>query len=101
MGVTQSRQLDVARALGSLEDLDRETRAVFAGDVVRIPDPHFAALGWHAVVLLRPAVLEGFAEFGDCWTIQNRHLRFALALFLTGLGRGVGSDPVERTGALR
>ena len=83
MGVTESRQVEVARALGSLEDYDRESRAISTGDVVRTPDPHFAALGLHAVVLLRPAVLSGFEVFGDCWTIKNRHLRFVLALFLT------------------
>jgi hypothetical protein len=81
--VTGSSEAEVARALGSLEDYDRETRSLSVGQVVRIPDAHFSSQGLHAVVLLRPTVIPGFDQFGDCYTINSRHLRFVFALFLT------------------
>jgi len=81
--VTGSSEAEVARALGSLEDYDRETLSLSVGQVVRIPDGRFSSQGLHAVVLLRPRVMSGFEEFGDCYTINSRHLRFVFALFIT------------------
>lgn len=69
--------------LGNLEDYERESHSLSAGHVVRIRDSDVASRGVHAVLLLRPAVLPCLAEFGDCFTIAGRHLRFVYALFLT------------------
>jgi hypothetical protein len=84
LAATRAHQVEVARILSNLEDYDREIGGTLSvGEVVRIPDPYFSSIGLYAVVLLRPAVLSGFEGFGDCYTMRNRHLRFALTLFLT------------------